>query len=428
MKKLNSLFLALIMLCARLIAQDFVYIVNTDSVSVLYADTLLPIPGSPFTTFLPVAGEQIQIAISPNGERAYVPGFLAGDRVSVFQIAADGSLTHISGSPFSAGFSSPFGVAVSPDGTRVYITNFGADTIVMFDADLSPIGVPVATLANPASVVISPDGSQVYVACTGASMISLYDSNLTPITSVSSGGVNPYVVAINPVGTKVYATNLNGNITSFDPDLTNPLTVLPASSGLSNPIAIAFDPDGTRIYVGSADAGTNTVSVLDGATLLPIIPALPSQGTAPYIVAVNPEGTRLFVSNALSNQLSVRDLIHNTYPPIAGSPFSGFNTPYGIAFTRQSPSSGPRNLSGQKKTNDFGLEFELFNLLTWESPSTGQVSEYCIYRNGVKIAAVNSSTLKYEDHNRQKDITTFYSVTSFDLNGNESAPVSITIN
>jgi hypothetical protein len=87
----------------------------------------------------------------------------------------------------------------------------------------------------------------------------------------------------------------------------------------------------------------------------------------------------------------------------------------------------PSHLQGKQKKNDFGLEYELYNQLTWTpSPSIGTVG-YFIYRNGKKIAMVDASTYRYKDHNRKKGVSYTYVITAFNSAGTESLPINIVI-
>ena len=75
------------------------------------------------------AGGPAMVAVDPTGSFAYVAG---GGQVAAFNINSDGSLTAISGSPFSAGLNT-FWVAVDPSGKFVYVANhgdFGSGTTV----------------------------------------------------------------------------------------------------------------------------------------------------------------------------------------------------------------------------------------------------------------------------------------------------------
>lgn len=87
----------------------------------------------------------------------------------------------------------------------------------------------------------------------------------------------------------------------------------------------------------------------------------------------------------------------------------------------------PSNLQGKQKKNDFGLEYELYNQLIWTPSPSQEIIGYFIYRDGMKIATVNSSTYTYEDHNRKKGVSYFYSITAFNSAAIESSPINIVI-
>jgi hypothetical protein len=82
----------------------------------------------------------------------------------------------------------------------------------------------------------------------------------------------------------------------------------------------------------------------------------------------------------------------------------------------------------QQKGSDSGLELEYVNSLQWQAnPNATGVVGYFVYRDGAKIATLNASTLRYEDHNRKRGVSLLYTVTSFNADGMESNSVSVTI-
>ena len=67
-------------------------------------------------------------------------------------------------------YSYPFGVAVSPDGTKVYVANCSASgngTVSIIDTTTNKVTSTVKVGSWPAGVVISPDGTRIYVANSG---------------------------------------------------------------------------------------------------------------------------------------------------------------------------------------------------------------------------------------------------------------------
>jgi hypothetical protein len=87
----------------------------------------------------------------------------------------------------------------------------------------------------------------------------------------------------------------------------------------------------------------------------------------------------------------------------------------------------PSNLMGDQQSNDFGICYELFNVLEWEASSSDGVAGYYVYINGVRSATLGASITTYQDHNQQKGASTTYGISSFDENGNESSAISIVI-
>jgi YVTN family beta-propeller protein len=77
----------------------------------------------------------------------------------------------------------PMGMAVSPDGSRLYVTNSDDNTLsVVATADLGVIAtVPVGTV--PSCVAVSPDGTRLYVANKFDFTVSVLDA-----ASVAGGG------------------------------------------------------------------------------------------------------------------------------------------------------------------------------------------------------------------------------------------------
>ena len=62
------------------------------------------------------------------------------------------------------GFSQAEGVAVTPDGSKVYVTNEGCNTVSVIDAATSTVAETTPVGNGPVGVAVTPDGRKVYIA------------------------------------------------------------------------------------------------------------------------------------------------------------------------------------------------------------------------------------------------------------------------
>jgi YVTN family beta-propeller protein len=98
-------------------------------------------------------------------------------------------------------------------------------------------------------------------------------------------------------------------------------------------LAIALDASAAGAapfaYVSNSNAGSDSVSVIDGKTNTVIATVPMPTGSFPYGVAVNPLGTRAYVANLFADSVSVIETKSNSVvtPPIT----VGFSMPSGVA-------------------------------------------------------------------------------------------------
>jgi len=118
------------------------------------------------------------VAVSPDGSKVYVTNFNSDD-VSVIATASN---TVIS-SPIAVG-SSPIGVAVTPDGSKVYVANEASNNVsVIATAGNTVIGAPIAVSSGPTGVAVTSDGSKVYVANDPSNNVSVIATATNTVTA-----------------------------------------------------------------------------------------------------------------------------------------------------------------------------------------------------------------------------------------------------
>jgi YVTN family beta-propeller protein len=128
-------------------------------------------------------------------------------------------------------------------------------------------------------------------------------------------------MAVNPSANRIYVANQGSNSVSVIDGATN-LVVATVTVG-SQPAGIAVNPNTGRVYVTNTSAGT--VSVIDGTKN--VVTATVGVGTNPKGVAVNTTSDRVFVANSGSSSVSVIDGVTNA---VVGTVTVGL-APYGVA-------------------------------------------------------------------------------------------------
>jgi YVTN family beta-propeller protein len=169
------------------------------------------------------------------------------------------------------------------------VNNSSGTVSVIGTADNTTVAtVPVG--ANPFGIAINPAGTFLYVTNSGGNSLSIIrtaDNSVTTKADFHLG--TPSGVAINPAGTLVYITNYSSNTLSFF-DVNSGAFNSPNIAVGTNPLGVSPSIDGAFIYVVSSLDGT--VSVIDNATNAEKPPRI-NVGAAPYALGsfVAPFGT-----------------------------------------------------------------------------------------------------------------------------------------
>jgi YVTN family beta-propeller protein len=191
--------------------------------------------------------------------------------------------------------------------------------------------------AVPEGVAVSPDGTAVYVAdtdtSTGTGQVSVINTKTGAVTTVPVGS-QPFGVAVSNTGADVYVTNeLDGTVSVID-TATNLVNTFPVGNGNSessantpdSPAGVATSSAGAA-FVANEGAGSVTVITNNGPANLTTFSGLPSQA-GPAGVAVSPNGQQLYVtiSNGdLTGKQGDLEVVNTSTGAISGPVGVGFN-------------------------------------------------------------------------------------------------------
>jgi len=216
---------------------------------------VIDVVGRTVVATIPVAGSPAGLALSPDGSSLYVTSS-AANSVTVISTATN----LVVGSPIAVGVI-PFGVAVSPDGTRIYVANQGSASVSIIDAASKAVIGSVAVGNSASGITVSPDGGRIYVANQSGSVTVIDAASQSVVTTISVSGL-PLIVAVSPDGSRIYVTTQLQQLVVIDA-LTNTVTANVALP--SHSVGVTVTPDGSRAYITTGagfyvlDTATNTI-------------------------------------------------------------------------------------------------------------------------------------------------------------------------
>jgi YVTN family beta-propeller protein len=133
-------------------------------------------------------------------QNAYITNFDATGTVSVINTATNKVTATIPVGSY------PFGVAVSPNGARVYVANNGSETVSVIDTVTNQVIANIRTRGS-VGIAASQDGRRVYGANIGDQTVSVIDATTNTLIANVPVGLYPYGVAVTPDSRKVYITD-----------------------------------------------------------------------------------------------------------------------------------------------------------------------------------------------------------------------------
>jgi YVTN family beta-propeller protein len=215
------------------------------------------------------------------------------------------------------------GVAFSPDGRTLYASGGNQDVVYRYawangaaalrdSLMLARKAAGKSGTRYPAGIALSPDGRRLYAAENLADSLAVVDLATGAVVQRLATGMYPYGVAVARDGT-VYVSAWGGqHVAVFAPGAAGRLRPAGRIAAGRHPSALLLNRDGTRLFVASAT--TDRVSVVDTrlrrviAELDDAPPGGVREGSTPNALALSRDGTRLYVAEADANAVAVFDL------------------------------------------------------------------------------------------------------------------------
>jgi YVTN family beta-propeller protein len=240
------------------------------------------------------------------------------------------------------------GLVFSPDGSRIYLANVNGDikvfgvqpdhkVVPLFSIPLPPANAPGRTNEIPAGIAVSPDGKKLYVALNLSNHLAELDAATGRVLRIWDVGVAPYDVAL--ADRKIYVSNWGGRRPDAD-SITGPagrgtlvrvdsrsiasegsVSIIELNTNIEHRTpnielrtglhagALALSPNGRWLVV--ANTGSDTLSVIDTRTDQIVETVCARQnpgdlfGAQPNALAFDQPGKTLFVCNGTQNAVAV---------------------------------------------------------------------------------------------------------------------------
>lgn len=294
------------------------------------------------------------VAISPDGGSVYVSnGGAAAPTISQYTVRSSGTL--VPKSPATVPLSRhATHLAVTPDGKYLFTASGGAiaQFEIMADGSLtanSPASVPVIAYA----IAIAPDSKSLYAG--SGQTVSQFDitahGTLAPKSAPSVPGAAAHGIAVSPDGTSLYTADGSNQYAIYQYDIGaggNLTAKSPASVSTSKPPhALAISPEGESLYGasygdwGSQGAGYATqYTVGPGGVLAPKSPEAVPTGPIPNALAVSPDGGSVYVSSTGDGAIYQYDAHEGLIPKSPASVAAG-GASFDLVVTDVTPPPNP---------------------------------------------------------------------------------------
>ena len=144
---------------------------------------------------------------------------------------------------------SPFNIAVSPDGSKLYVIAQEGNALLVIDTQTNEVTDKIAVGEKPHSVLIKNNGNTAFVSNQWADNVYEIDLLLLKVIDTLETGSGPAELVFSSDEKFLYVVySYSSEVSIFDLQTKTEIKRLMAGN---NPVAAAFSPDGSQVYVTS---------------------------------------------------------------------------------------------------------------------------------------------------------------------------------
>lgn len=257
---------------------------------------------------LPARG--MDLAISADGSRLYV-SVDATDPVLVLDSAALGApAALVNQLPMSGGAGDEIRLAHSAADRRLYVLLVATDQVVVWDSSIDTAGADLTAArlgdapagGTPGGMAVSLDGSQVFVANRAAETVTAISGADFSTTAIATPGLAPFELATaeTTAGPRLFASDQASCLVQIFSAAT-PYAAIGAAQAVSSspPLALKASPGGRWLFALVEESGEGRLLAIDTHALEAGTPALAASaaiGDTPRSLAYNASQRRIYAA------------------------------------------------------------------------------------------------------------------------------------
>jgi DNA-binding beta-propeller fold protein YncE len=256
--------------------------------------------GTVLHTLAPGGFAPVEVAFQPSARRALISGGFLRHEVKVYDLDTWEQVGRLRGGRDGPEETEhtvfPKVVAVSPDESRIYVSYWRSQNVGVFRGDnYRRVGL-VPTGRKPRGIAITPDGTKGYVCNFGhrRRSITVFRADRRPFRTLRTirDLPNPRHIVMGRDGASAYVSLFGGDGGVAQLDTTRDVVVArsPGTGGTSKTLKLS--PDEQWIFLVNYDPGT--ISILETASLREV--ARYRAGTYPQGLSVSADGTTLWTT------------------------------------------------------------------------------------------------------------------------------------
>jgi len=199
---------------------------------------------------IPVGSVPKYVAVTPDGSRVLVTNWCSYD-LSVIDVASGSEVDRVELGRY------PRGIAVAPDSSTAYIALMGTFDILVLDLEDGSSERLAGIGRSPRHLVLSPDGSTLYATLNAEGVVARIDLASGEVVKTTTGQA-PRSMDVAADGRSLYVVNYLGDTVSKV--RTSDMSVLQTIDVADKPIGITYDRGTGQVWVASY---SGVITVMD---------------------------------------------------------------------------------------------------------------------------------------------------------------------